>query len=201
MYNVAVNFDVPILVWIQEHIRSGLLTPVVNVITHLGDAGIFWIVLTLILLVYRKTRKLGFACAISMVIGLLITNVILKNWIARPRPYDDFQMIKLIIETQKDYSVPSGHSCNSFACAWVIFRMAKKRWGVPALILAILISLSRLYVGVHYPTDVIGGMAIGIFSAEAAMPIVRLMRRKIPAFRRLTRVPKKPETKKRAERA
>ena len=172
-----------------------------NIITHLGDKGIFWIALTLLLLALRKTRKLGVTCMISMIIGLIITNLIIKNWVARVRPYELIEGLELIIERQHDFSFPSGHTTNSFACAWVIFRMEKKRWGVPALVLAILISLSRLYVGVHYPTDVIGGMAIGIFSAEAAMPIVRLMRRKIPAFRRLTRVPKKPETKKRAERA
>ena len=143
-----------------------------------------------------EKHRLLMACLISMVIGLVVTNLVIKNWAARPRPYDFFEDLTLIIERQHDFSFPSGHSTNSFACAWVIFRMAKKRYGVPALILAILIALSRLYVGVHYPTDVLAGMAIGILSAEIAMPVVKLLRRRIPAFKRFTA--KKAPSKKRS---
>ena len=169
----AINaFDYNILSWIQDGLRSAAATPIVTFITHLGDKGILWILLTIALICFRKTRKMGMACLISMVIGLVVTNLVIKNWAARPRPYDFFEDLTLIIERQHDFSFPSGHSTNSFACAWVIFRMAKKRYGVPALILAILIALSRLYVGVHYPTDVLAGMAIGILSAEIAMPVV-----------------------------
>ena len=194
----AINtFDYNILSWIQDGLRSAAATPIVTFITHLGDKGILWILLTIALICFRKTRKMGMACLISMVIGLVVTNLVIKNWAARPRPYDFFEDLTLIIERQHDFSFPSGHSTNSFACAWVIFRMAKKRYGVPALILAILIALSRLYVGVHYPTDVLAGVAIGILSAEIAMPVVKLLRRRIPAFKRFTA--KKAPSKKRRE--
>lgn len=188
------NIDASILLWIQDHVRSAAVTPVVNVITHLGDVGVFWIVLTILLMIFRKTRRIGIACAISMAIGLVITNVVIKNWVARIRPYELIEGLELIIERQKDFSFPSGHSTNSFACAWVIFRMAKKRYGVPTLVLAILISLSRLYVGVHYPTDVLAGAVIGILSAEAAVAIVRFLRKRSRRFRRLTRT-KKPRSR------
>ncbi|MBQ6374518.1 MAG: phosphatase PAP2 family protein [Clostridia bacterium] len=184
----AVNtFDHSILYWIQESLRSDAFSPIVKLITHLGDAGMFWIALTLLLLIFRKTRRIGVTCMISMIIGMVITNLVIKNWAARIRPYDFFNDLTVIIERQKDFSFPSGHTTNSFACAWVIFRMAKKRYGVPALVLAILIALSRLYVGVHYPTDVFAGVVIGILSAECARLIVRTLRRHVKWFRAFTR--------------
>ena len=184
----AINtFDHSILYWIQESLRTEALSPAVKFITHLGDAGLFWILLALALTFFRKTRRVGVTCIISMIIGLVITNLVIKNWAARIRPYDFFNDLSIIIERQKDFSFPSGHTSNSFACAWVIFRMAKKRYGVPALLLAILISLSRLYVGVHYPTDVAAGVVIGIVSAECARLIVRAMRKRFKWFKRLTR--------------
>ena len=184
----AINaFDHSILLWIQESLRSAAATPAVTFITHLGDKGIFWILLTLVLIAFRRTRRIGVACLISMVFGLVITNVVIKNWAARIRPYDFFNDLTVIIERQKDFSFPSGHTTNAFACAWVIFRMAKKRYGVPALVLAILIALSRRYVGVHYPTDVFAGVVIGILSAECARLIVRTLRRHVKWFRAFTR--------------
>ena len=187
------QFDSSILLWIQNHVRVGFLTPIMQVITHLGDKGAFWILLTLALLIYpnRKTRRLGVFCACSMVIGLIVTNLIIKNWVARVRPYDIdhplFKDLVLIVGAEHDYSFPSGHTTNSLACAWVLFRRAPKKYGVTALVLAILISLSRLYVGVHYPTDVAAGVVIGIVSAECARLIVRAMRKRFKWFKRLTR--------------
>ena len=182
-------FDGAILLWIQDNVRSDALTPIMKLITHLGDKGLFWIVLTLILLCFKKTRRMGVICALSMAIGLLITNVAIKNLVARPRPYreDMIQGLRLIIEEQKDWSFPSGHTTNSLATAWVIFRRTTlsrtggvigRFLGILALALAILISLSRLYVGVHYPTDVIGGVIIGIFSAEVAIALWKIIYRR-----------------------
>ena len=160
--NPIFQFDSSILLWIQNNVRSDFLTPIMKVITHLGDKGILWIVVTLVLLYVRKTRKVGVRCLASMVIGLVITNLIIKNWVARVRPYEVIQGLECIIEKAHDWSFPSGHATNSLACAWVIFKRMDRKYGVPALIMAILISLSRLYVGIHYPTDVLGGVAIGI---------------------------------------
>ena len=161
-----------ILLWIQDSVRGGFLTPVMKLITHLGDKGIFWILLTLALLILRKTRPLGVICAVSMVVGLIVTNLIIKNWVARIRPYEVIQGLECIVGKESDFSFPSGHTTNSLACAWVLFRKAPKKWGVPALVLAILIALSRLYVGVHDPTDVLGGAVIGICSACLALWLV-----------------------------
>ena len=166
--------DASILVWIQNNVRSAWLSPATIFITHLGDAGLFWILLTLGLLCFRKTRRLGAICALSMLLGMVVTNLLLKNWVRRVRPYEVVASLERIVSAQKDWSFPSGHTTNSFACAWVLFRSAPKRWGMPALVLAALIGLSRLYVGVHYPTDVLVGLIIGVACAEAAL---RLMKR------------------------
>lgn len=189
------NFDSSILLWIQDNVRADFASPVVKVITHLGDKGIFWIVVALALLAFRKTRRLGVLCAVSMVIGLVITNVILKNWVARIRPYELIQNLELIVGKETDFSFPSGHTTNSLACAWVLFRRAPKKWGVAALVLAILISLSRLYVGVHYPTDVLAGAVIGIGSACLSLWLVPKLEKKFPIVKRFYG-PKKPKAAK-----
>ena len=176
------QFDSSILLWIQDSLRAGFLTPVMKIITHLGDKGIFWILLTLALLILRKTRPLGVVCAVSMVIGLIVTNLIIKNWVARIRPYELIQGLECIVGKADDFSFPSGHTTNSLACAWVLFRRAPRKWGVAALVLAILISLSRLYVGIHYPTDVLGGAVIGICSACLALWLVPKLEKKFPAL-------------------
>lgn len=185
--NAIFNFDASILLWIQAHIRGGILDPIMIFITHLGDAGILWIAVTLILLIRQRTRRVGVTSAISMLIGLIVANLILKNWIARIRPYVLIEGLQLMIERQPDFSFPSGHATNSLACAWVMFRGMKRRYGVPALILALVICFSRLYVGVHYPTDVLAGICIGIAAAEAARVIVRALRRRFPRFKAFTR--------------
>ena len=171
MSTAIFNADSAILLWIQDTLRAAWLNPLVIGITHLGDTGALWILVALVLLAFKQTRKLGLVCALSMIIGLAVTNLVIKNWVARVRPYELVDGLERIIGAQHDWSFPSGHSTNSFACAWVLFRKAPRRYGVPALVLAILIALSRLYVGVHYPTDVLGGTVIGIASAVIAMVV------------------------------
>ena len=180
MATAIFQWDSGILLWIQDNLRAGFLTPVVKVINHMGDKGIFWILLTLALLIVRKTRRVGVQCGVAMVIGLIVTNLIIKNWVARVRPYELIPGLECLVGIQKDFSFPSGHTTNSFACAWVLFWRAPRKWGVPALVMAVLISLSRLYVGVHYPTDVIGGLVIGICSACLALWLVPKAEKKMP---------------------
>ena len=114
----------------------------------------------------------GIASILALGIGALITNAALKNMFARTRPYEVIDGLILLVERQSDFSFPSGHSCASFAAATVCYKMFPKKYGVPALGLAALIAFSRLYVGVHYPSDVIAGTLIGILAAMAAYKIV-----------------------------
>ena len=162
------SIDKEILMFIQTNIRCNFLTPIMKAITYLGNSGLIWIIITLLLLMFKKTRKIGILSAIALIEDLLICNVFLKQIIKRMRPYDRYSDLTRIIAKQPDYSFPSGHSAAAFASAMVIFKNGDKKMGIPALALAILISASRLYVGVHYPSDVIGGIIIGMVCSYLA---------------------------------
>ncbi|MBQ7002151.1 MAG: phosphatase PAP2 family protein [Oscillospiraceae bacterium] len=163
------SFDLPILDWIQAHLQSAAMDTIMPIVTVLGDGGVFWIVCAIILFLFPKTRKIGLGMGFAMALGLLVCNVTLKPLIARPRPYD-FQekefgiLIKLLIERQHDFAFPSGHTIASFEAATVLLKNSKKM-GIPAMILAVVIAFSRLYLYVHYPTDVIFSIFAGILFA------------------------------------
>lgn len=163
------DIDAQILLFIQQYIRSDLFTGFWKGVTFLGDGGWFWIVLGVVLLFSKKTRRAGFTALLALAIGALVTNLGLKNLVARIRPYDAVEGLVPLVTRLKDYSFPSGHTCASFACAVVYYKAFPGKWGKAAAILAVLIALSRLYVGVHYPTDVLAGGIVGTFSAFVAL--------------------------------
>ncbi|MGN0648010.1 MAG: phosphatase PAP2 family protein [Oscillospiraceae bacterium] len=156
---MAWEFDV--LNWIQENLRCGLLDTVMPIITFLGNGGWFWIALTLVGFIPQKTRKYAFISAFALICCLVFGNLILKPCIARIRPFDVQTGIQLLIEKPHDYSFPSGHTQASFATATAIF-FKDKRWGIGALVLAALIAFSRMYLYVHYPTDILAGVLFGV---------------------------------------
>lgn len=177
--NGLIQLDGNILLWIQEHLRCAPLNFLFCNITHLGDKGIFWILITLVLLCFKKTRRIGVCCAVSMLLGLLVTNLCLKNWVARIRPYEAIEGLRLIISPEHSFSFPSGHSTNAFAAGMVLFKMLPRKYGVPTLILAVIIAFSRIYVGVHYPTDVLAGIVIGCMTSILAIMIVKTIENKM----------------------
>ena len=176
---MLMEIESAILLWIQNNLRCGLLTPLMRAITTLGNGGAFWIALTVLLLIFRRTRRIGVYCAASMLLTLLVVNLCIKPLAARTRPYELIQGLEILVSRPRDYSFPSGHSANSLSCAWTLFRLAPKKYGVPALVLAVLIALSRLYVGVHFPTDVLAGAAIGVLLSELTL---RALRRALRAW-------------------
>ena len=176
---MLLEIESAILLWIQNNLRCGLLTPLMRAITTLGNGGAFWIALTVLLLIFRRTRRIGVYCAASMLLTLLVVNLCIKPLAARTRPYELIQGLEILVSRPRDYSFPSGHSANSLSCAWTLFRLAPKKYGVPALVLAVLIALSRLYVGVHFPTDVLAGAAIGVLLSELTL---RALRRALRAW-------------------
>ena len=160
----AVSFDLPILDWIQANLGHPFLDFIMPWITILGDAGIFWMICAGILAITKKYRRIGFGMAIAMMIGLVVCNMILKPAVGRIRPYD-FQeslgvTINLLIDKQHDISFPSGHTIASFE-ACTVMMLGSRKLGIPATLLAILIAFSRLYLYVHYPTDVIASIILG----------------------------------------
>lgn len=160
------EFDINILLWIQNHLRLDEFTPFWQAVTFLGDSGWFWILSGIVLICFKQTRPVGVAALLSLFVGFLITNVFLKNAIARPRPFDVTSEIIPLIKKPGDYSFPSGHTCASFSAALVYYKMLPKQYGVLAVILASFVAFSRLYLGVHYPSDIIGGLLVAIVGSS-----------------------------------
>jgi len=148
-----------ILDFIKEHMTCPFLDFLMPKITVLGNGGLIWIIATLVLLAIPKYRKGGIALAVGLVAVLLIGNITLKPLIARTRPYDLIEGIKLLIKAPNDYSFPSGHTLSSFVSAFIL-TMTDKRFGYAAIPLATLIAFSRLYLYVHFPSDILGGILI-----------------------------------------
>lgn len=153
--------DNGILNFIQQTMSGNLLDKIMPMITTLGDAGAIWIVIGLVLLSTKKHRKLGITVLIALALCGVIGNLILKPWVARIRPFEANQFLDLLIAKPEDFSFPSGHTMSSFAAAVVIF-LNNKKYGWAALILATVISFSRLYLYVHYPSDILIGLIIGV---------------------------------------
>lgn len=158
-------FDNAVMAFVQEHFHNPATDAVFPVVTYLGEAGILWIVLSVILLFFKKTRRCGVYALTAIALGFLVGELGLKNIVCRPRPYQvNPPDAPLLIPFPGGYSFPSGHSASSFAVATVYFHFSKK-WGVPALILAGLIAFSRVFLFVHWPTDVLAGAAFGVLVA------------------------------------
>ena len=185
LYTCAISFDLPILDWIQANLQSDFMNKFMPFITKFGDHGTFWMVIAALLLIFPRTRKTGLGMAFAMLLGLLICNVTLKPLVARIRPYDlqlqEFGItIQLLGERMHDFSFPSGHTIASFEAAVVLLKNSKKM-GIPAMILAVLIAFSRLYLYVHYPTDVIASVILGTLFALIGNALAGLIAPKLGA--------------------
>lgn len=160
------------LLFLQNSVRGPAFDAVMRFITSLGDGGFLAIAVCVLLLLVPRWRKVGCTAALSLALDYLLVNLILKNVIARVRPYVLVEGLQLITREPSDYSFPSGHSGAAFAVASVLLLCMPRKVGIPAVILAALIAFSRLYLGAHFPTDVIGGILIGCLTGFAAWKLV-----------------------------
>lgn len=156
-----------------QRIHTPWLDKLMIAVTSLGNAGILWIVMAVILLIIPRTRKVGVCMAAALIIDLLITNCVLKNVVARTRPYELVDYVNLLIKKPSDYSFPSGHTAASFAAVTVLFLCRKKMLGAVSSVAAVLIAFSRMYLYVHFPTDILGGIVVGIVSGVLGYFIVK----------------------------
>ncbi|MDD6208742.1 MAG: phosphatase PAP2 family protein, partial [Clostridiales bacterium] len=170
------NLDSSILLFLQNQVRNPVLDSFFLFITTLGNAGMIWIALSFILLFSKKTRKAGVMGFCALLLTLLINNLLIKNVVGRTRPYEVVRGLVPLIKKQMGASFPSGHSACAFAAASVFYRTLPKKYGIMALVLAVLISFSRLYVGVHYPSDVLVGMINGVLLSYASEELVNRMK-------------------------
>lgn len=181
MSEIILNIDKSILIWIQENLRSDVLTPILKAITTLGNAGLIWILVSVIMLIPKKTRKAGIISLMALMCSYLVNNVFLKNVVARMRPFDRFKEIIPLVARPTDYSFPSGHTACAFASSVTFIGNLPKRYGVAFMVFAVIMALSRLYVGVHYPTDVIVGLISGAVMGMVAQWLYDMAEKKFSA--------------------
>ncbi len=162
--DAILNFDAAALLYIQENLRCAFLNPIMTFVTRLGDAGFIWILLGIILLFPKKTRRGGFDMIMCLAVTFVLTDVILKDLVGRIRPYEVIEGLNILVAPETSFSFPSGHTSSSFTCATALSLSFGKK-GAWSFLPAALIALSRLYVGVHYPTDILGGIVVGVLAA------------------------------------
>ncbi len=171
------SYEIEILHSLKDTVQCDLLDSLMPPITSLANYGIFWILLAAVLLLFKRTRKIGLSMGIALVLGLIVGNLILKPLTGRIRPYDFDPSILLLIPPEHDYSFPSGHTLASFEGAAVIY-IYHRKFGIAALTLASLIAFSRLYLMVHYPLDVISGAILGSVFALIAVKLTNSILKK-----------------------
>ena len=150
------------LLTVLQGLRTQILDAGMLFFTHLGDAGFIWAALTAVLLVFRRTRRVGCVLAAALLVDAVLCNLILKPLVARIRPCDILADVQLLISRPDEFSFPSGHTAASFASVTALWLAGKKQWALAALPLGVLIAFSRMYLFVHYPTDIIGGVLVGV---------------------------------------
>ncbi len=178
-FDSFLGFDLSVFTFIQAK-RTPILDTVMNFITTLGDEGILFIAIALVLLITKKYRKIGFAMLASLGVMLVCNNFVLKEIFARERPFNLYETFPEkfsewnealgkyvypdITKMPHSYSFPSGHTSSAFA-AGVAILCYNRKGGIPATLFAFLMGFTRIYVGVHYTTDVIAGAVVGVIYA------------------------------------
>ena len=155
------SLDQSILYWIHDNLSCGVLDMLMPKLTLLGGGGAIWLLAVAIMLCAKKYRRQGVILLAGLAAGVLVGNVCLKNLIARPRPCWLDGSVKLLIPIPTDYSFPSGHTLSSVIGATVLTK-TNRRFGWAAIPLAAIIAFSRLYLFVHYPSDILAGAVLGV---------------------------------------
>ena len=153
-------FEFAFLDWLYQF-RNPVMNTISIFFDYAGAHGEIWIAFTLLLLLFRRTRRAGFAMAVALVLYMAAGHFFLKPLFARPRPCDVNTAITILVKRPHGHSFPSGHTASAFAAAFALW-LQNRKLGVPALVLAAFIAFTRLYLYVHFPTDVLGGLVLGI---------------------------------------
>lgn len=177
MFEAIQRLDFQILDWIQANLRCGWLDWLMPKITFLGEAGLIWIILAVIFLLWKPKRRCGILMTAGLIFCLVIGLVLIKNMVARPRPCWIRNDIEMLIRIPKDYSFPSGHTMAGI-CSALILLWDDRRIGIPGMVLAVLIAFSRMYLYVHFPSDIIGGVLAGTLFAFLAVTGEQALRRR-----------------------
>ena len=161
MISLLQNIDNSILLFIKNNMHGNIMDKAMVIITSLGNGGAIWIIIAALLMINKKYRKIGFMALCALILSTILGEGILKHVVQRIRPSADIPVINMLITKPLSYSFPSGHTASSFAVAGVMAKYFKK-YAAGFLGLASLIAFSRLYLYVHYPTDVLAGIILGL---------------------------------------
>ena len=156
------DFDIAVLNFINSYCHNPVLDRIMPLITYLGDMGFVWVIISVVLLANKKYRRTGIMVICALIMASLLGDGIIKNLIQRPRPCVDIPAFKLLIAKPLSYSFPSGHTATAFAATGVLAK-AFEKYRIYIILLASMIAFSRMYLDVHYPTDIIGGIILGFF--------------------------------------
>ena len=169
--------ELAVLDWIQTHLRRGFLDAVLPVISWTCDHGEIWILLAAVLLFWKKHRWTGVSVSFALILDLICCNMILKPLVGRIRPFAVNTAVELLTAPPADASFPSGHTAASFAAVFALWASGSPLWK-PAAVLASVIAFSRLYLYVHWPTDVLGGILVGAAAGWAGARLADALRRR-----------------------
>ena len=175
-------FDAAVMEFVQAHLHNAVTDFLFPVITYLGEGGAVWLIIAAVLLCFKKTRTTGVLVLVTMLLTFVTGELCLKNLICRPRPCHLFPDVPLLVGRPDSFSFPSGHSASSFTAAVMLTLRLKKAW--PALLLAAAIAFSRVFLFVHFPTDILAGALLGTAFAAA----VYLVHRKMTCTKHTTEV-------------
>ena len=167
------QLDGEILLLIQQYFKNGYADTIYEICYISGKRRMVLDSLCSCSSCCPKDKKNRLCGSLVLIFGAIVTNLLLKNIVARPRPFTEIEALIPMITKPKDFSFPSGHTTASFAVALVMLRMLPKKFGIPAVVLAALVAFSRLYLGVHYPTDVLAGFVIALVGSTLSVWIVR----------------------------
>lgn len=174
----ASQWEGSVLLWLQSA-RSPVVDAFFVWYTQLGNAGLVWIVLSLVMVLFRRTRKTGVLALLTLLLGFVCCNLTIKPLVARTRPWLVLEGLRVLVAEHDPHSFPSGHTCAAFAAAGIWWRGLPRRWGNAALALAVLMGVSRLYVGVHFPSDVLAGALLGSMCAWVVWMAEKRIKRKL----------------------
>lgn len=158
-----------------QSLRSPVLDAFFVWYTQLGNAGLVWIVVSLLMLLSRRTRKTGVLALGALLLGFVCCNLVIKPLVGRARPWMLVEGLRTLVTEHDPNSFPSGHTCAAFAAAGIWCRGLPRRWmRVSAVAAAVLMGFSRLYVGVHFPSDVLAGALVGCLCAWVVWSITKI---------------------------
>jgi undecaprenyl-diphosphatase len=171
MIQIIQHIDNSILTFINNNFHNAVLDKLFVFLTTIGNEGLVWILISLLLIITKKYRKVGFISLVALLFTTICGDLILKNIVQRIRPSEGIAQIDLLVKKPSSYSFPSGHSGAAFAAAGVLAYYFI-RYAVGIYVFAALIAFSRLYVNVHYPTDVLVGASLGFMWSRAVIYLI-----------------------------